>query len=82
MFTVHTARPDDVGAVEIVFTDEKAARVYAADRSRDWRVTSASVTRFVVGELGTRTPVAWYADGVERPRRWNRACLYPGDGTR
>ena len=38
VFTVHCVRPDDLGAVEIVFVDEREARRYAQDRSQDWRV--------------------------------------------
>lgn len=79
VYSVHTARPDEVGAVEIVFTSEREARAYARDRSTDWRLTSASVTRFTVGELGTRRPVCWFVDGVEQPERWDRQ-LYPTDG--
>ena len=80
VYSVHTARPGEVGAVEIVFTSEPAARAYARDRSTDWRVSSASVTRFTVGELGTRRPIGWYVDGVEQPERWDRQ-LYPTDGS-
>jgi hypothetical protein len=81
VYSVHTARPDDVGAVEIVFTTEREARAYALDRSRDWRVLAASVTRFVVGQLGTRHPVAWYVDGIDQPHRAARpGRLYPTDG--
>lgn len=81
VYSVHTTRPDDVGAVEIVFTTEREARSYAADRSRDFRVLAVSVTRFVVGELGTRHPVAWYVDGAEQPDRATRpGRLYPTDG--
>ncbi|MGH3586287.1 MAG: hypothetical protein ACRDQ0_08165 [Pseudonocardia sp.] len=76
VYSVHTTRPDEAGAVEIVFTSEPEARAYARDRSTDWRVTSASVTRFTVGELGTRWPIGWYVDGVEQSPRWNRQ-LYP-----
>jgi hypothetical protein len=65
--------------VEIVFTNEQEARAYARDRSRDWRITSAGVTRFTVGELGTRCPVGWYIDGAEQREHWNRQ-LYPTDG--
>jgi hypothetical protein len=54
VFTVHTMRPDDIGAVEIVFTTEREARAYAADRSKDWRVLAASITRFTIGELVPR----------------------------
>jgi hypothetical protein len=68
-----------VGSVEIVFTSEQEARAYARDRSRDWRITSASITRFTVGELGTRCPVGWYVDGAEQREHWNRQ-LYPTDG--
>jgi hypothetical protein len=80
VFSVHTARPGEVGAVEIVFTREQEARAYARDRSTDWRITSASVTRFTVGELGTRSPVGWYVDGVEQRANWDRQ-LYPTDGS-
>lgn len=78
VYAIHTARPDDVGAVEVVYLTEQDARGYAEDRSRDWRVTSATVTRYVVGQLGTRTPVALYVDGKEQPlRSWAGQRLYP-----
>jgi hypothetical protein len=81
VFTVHTTRPDDIGAVEIVFTAEHEARAYAADRSTDWRVLAASVTRFTIGALGTRHPVAWFVDGQEQPQRTPRpGRFYPTDG--
>jgi len=41
---------------------------------------SASVTRFTVGELGTRTPVGWYVGGAEQREHWDRQ-LYPTDGS-
>lgn len=78
IFTVHATRPDDVGPVEIVFDDEHAARAYAQERSHDRRVLSVSVTRFTIGELGTRHPVAWYVDGAEQPRHYNRQ-ICPSD---
>jgi hypothetical protein len=78
VYAVHATRPDDVGAVEVVFIDEREARQYAQDRSRDWRVLATSVTRFMVGQLGARHPVAWFADGVEQPARKARpGNLYP-----
>lgn len=80
VFSVHTAKPDEVGAVEIIFLTEQEARGYALDRSRDHHVLSASVTRFVVGQLGTRSPVAWFVDGAERDRRRHNHQLYPTDG--
>ncbi|MFC4946947.1 hypothetical protein [Pseudonocardia sp. GCM10023141] len=80
IFAVHATRPDDAGAVEIVFGAEREACAYAADRSCDQRVLAASVTRFAVGELGSRHPVAWYVDGVAQPQRTVRpGRLYPTD---
>jgi hypothetical protein len=82
VFTVHTTRPDDIGSVEIVFTTEREARAYAKDRSTDFRVLAASVTRFTIGHLGTRHPVAWFVDGQEQPNRAPRpGNFYPTDGT-
>ena len=80
VYSVHTARPGEIGSVEIVFTSEQGVRAYARDRSRDWRITSASFTRFTVGELGTRCPLSWYVDGTEQSEHWNRQ-LYPTDGS-
>jgi hypothetical protein len=73
IFTVHTTRPDDIGAVEIVFLSEEDARAYARDRSTDFRVLAASVTRFTIGSLGTRHPVAWFIEGREQSQRAPRA---------
>ncbi len=82
VFTVHTMRPDDVGAVEIVFTSEMEARAYARDRSTDFRVLASSVTRFTIGHLGTRHPVAWFVGGQEQPPREPRpGSFYPTDGS-
>jgi hypothetical protein len=75
VFSVHTTKPDDVGAIEIIFCTEGEARSFARDRSRDFRVLSASVTSFRIGELGTRHPVAWYVDGEEQSRRFDRQAL-------
>lgn len=82
IFAVHTTRPDDVGAVEILFRSEREARAFAADRSTDFRVLASSVTRFLIGALGTRHPVAWYVGGKEQPARAVRpGRFYPGDGS-
>jgi hypothetical protein len=81
IYSVHTTKPDDIGAVEIVFTTEHEARAYAKDRSTDWRVLATSVTRFTIGELGTRHPVAWFVEGQEQPQRAPRpGRFYPTDG--
>ncbi len=80
-FTVHTVRPDDLGAVEIVFLTEDESREYARDRSTDFRVLATSVTRFTVGQLGTRRPLAWFVKGTEQPLREPRpGRTYPADG--
>jgi len=82
IFTVHTVRPGDVGAVEIVFITEKEARAYARDRSTDFRVLASSVTRFTIAHLGTRHPVAWFVGGKEQPHREPRpGNFYPTDGS-
>lgn len=82
VFAVHTTRPDEgAGAIEVIFTDERSARAYARSRSNDWRITSASVTRYTLGQFGTRRPVAWYQQGDERDIRATRPDqrYYPTD---
>jgi hypothetical protein len=82
VYTVHTVRPDDIGSIEIVFTIERDARVYARDRSTDFRVLASSATRFTIGHLGTRHPVAWFVEGMEQPQRERRpGTFYPTDGS-
>jgi nitrous oxide reductase accessory protein NosL len=76
VFAVHTARPGAVGAVEVVFCNEKDARKYAADRSCDHRVLSASVTSFTVGVLGTRRPVCWFQLGEEQEIKFGRPGMF------
>jgi hypothetical protein len=81
VYAVHTTRPDEVGAVEIVFEDEYIARDYARSRSTDHRVLAVSVTSYILGELGTRHPFAWYRSGEEQPPRAARpGPYYPTDG--
>lgn len=82
VFAVHTTRSDEgAGAVEVVFTDERSARSFARSRSSDWQITSASVTRYTVGQLGARHPVTWYQDGDEQDVRATRPDrrYYPTD---
>ena len=82
VFAVHTTRPDEgAGAIEVIFTDERSARSYARSRSNDWRITSASVTRYTLGQLGTRHPVVWYQHGDEQDIRASRPDhrYYPTD---
>lgn len=75
VFAVHVVRQGgDIGAIEMIMNEEEDARRYARDRSRDTRFWSASVTRYHVGVLGSRQPIAWYVDGQEQdpttPRRY------------
>lgn len=77
VFTVHTTRPEDAGTVEVIYGSEREARAFAESRSRDLRVKSASVTRFLVGQFGTRHPIALYVAGTEQPQWFNRPHLYP-----
>ena len=82
VFAVHTTRPEGgAGAVEVVFIDEHSARSYARSRSTDWGITSASVTGYTLGQLGTRYPVTWYRDGDEQNIRAARPDqrYYPTD---
>ena len=78
VYAVHATRPEEVGSVEVIFNDEQAARDYAISRSTDHRVLAVSVTEFVIGELGSRDPVAWYRDGQLQDQRATRpGPLYP-----
>jgi hypothetical protein len=82
VFAVHTTRPDEgAGAVEVIFVDERSARAYARSRSNDWRITSASVTRYTLDQLGTRHPLVWYRHGDEQDIRATRPDrrYYPTD---
>lgn len=76
VFAVHTTKPEVLGAVEIVFRSEDEAREYAADRSTDERVLSASVTAYVVGQLGSRRPVCWFSAGEEQAPRFDRPGMF------
>jgi hypothetical protein len=78
VYAVHATRPEEVGSVEVIFNDEQTARDYAISRSTDYRVLAVSVTEFVIGQLGSRYPVAWYRDGHLQDQRAARpGPLYP-----
>lgn len=71
VYAVHTTLVDNVGAMSAVYDSEAGARMYAQERSTDYGVLCAAVTSFVLNELGTRTPVGWYREGVlETETRW------------
>ncbi|MCO1658269.1 hypothetical protein [Pseudonocardia humida] len=54
----------DAGATfaEAVFPDQARAEKYAGARSTDIGVRGTAVTRFTVGELGTRSTINWFVD--------------------
>jgi hypothetical protein len=80
VYAVHATRPADVEAIEVIFGDERSAGRYARSRSNDFRVLSASVTSYVLGQLGSRHPVAWLKNGDEQhPRDARPGPLYPTD---
>jgi hypothetical protein len=48
-----------------MWSSEVEAKAHALRRSRDPGVLYASVTVFVLNELGTRVPLVWYQHGAE-----------------
>jgi hypothetical protein len=78
VYSVHAARTNDVGAVEIVFTTEREARAYAADRSTDWCVLAASVTRFMIGAQSRGT---WTGSSSRPERRDPAGCTRRADAS-
>jgi hypothetical protein len=66
VFAVHVVRPAEIRPTELICHQLSDAEQYAADRSMDLDVLAAGVTRFLIGELGTRTPVALYVRGVRQ----------------
>lgn len=78
VYAVHVVKPEAIGAVEVMYGSEPEARKYAAERSGDDRVVSASVTRFTIGQLGTRRPVTWFIRGAEQPVCFDRPMFPKG----
>jgi hypothetical protein len=78
MYAVHSTRPDETGAVEVLFASEAEACEYAIRRATDFRVVASVVTRYALGELGSRHPVAWYVNGEPQDHRALPArAMYP-----
>jgi hypothetical protein len=63
VWTVHATLPAEVRPTEAVFSSWRAALDHAKALSRDSGVLAASVVRFTVDELGTRTGVAMFVHG-------------------
>jgi uncharacterized protein YfdQ (DUF2303 family) len=66
VWAVHAVMADEVRPTQALFADEARALAYAAQVSTDDEVLAASVTRFVVDELGTRRNLAMFVDGQQQ----------------
>jgi hypothetical protein len=53
----------------VLFASEAEACAYTKRRSTDFPVVASVVTRYALGELGSRHPVAWYVNGPSSPSR-------------
>jgi hypothetical protein len=64
VWAVHVLKDAGATFAEAVFGDQRRAEQYAGARSSDIGVRGTAVTRFTVGELGTRSTVGWFVDGA------------------
>jgi hypothetical protein len=64
VWTVHVLKDAGATFAEAVFPDQAQAEAYARARSEDAGVRGTAVTRFTVGELGTRSTTGWFVDGA------------------
>ena len=64
VWTVHVLKDAGATFAEAVFPDQVRAEEYAGKRSGDAGVRGTAVTRFTVGELGSRSTISWYVDGA------------------
>ena len=79
VFSTHITREDSlIGHIDAVWSTEAEACRHARNVSTFPGVLRASVTVFVVGELGTRRPVVWFRHG--QPDSNGRP--FPTDGLR
>ncbi|WP_214402297.1 hypothetical protein [Pseudonocardia lacus] len=64
VWAVHVLKDAGATFAEAVFPDQRRAEAYAGTRSSDIGVRGTAVTRFTVGELGTRSTISWFVDGA------------------
>jgi hypothetical protein len=64
VWAVHVLKDAGATFAEAVFPDRVRAEKYASTRSTDIGVRGTAVTRFTVGELGTRSTISWFVDGA------------------
>ena len=63
VWAVHVTLANEVRPTDAVFGREQAACSHAREMSKDTEVLAASVVRFTVDELGTRSGVAMFVQG-------------------
>ncbi|HEX4226381.1 MAG TPA: hypothetical protein VHZ97_28725 [Pseudonocardiaceae bacterium] len=73
-FTVHVTLAGEIRPTQAVFRDEEQACAYAAAASGDDEVLTASVVRFSLGELGTRSWVALFVEGARQQLPYVSDC--------
>jgi hypothetical protein len=66
VFAVHVVLPAEIRPTELLCEHLAEAEREAKERSTDPEVFAAAVTRFVLGERGTRRPVALYVRGIRQ----------------
>jgi hypothetical protein len=64
VWAVHVLKDTGATFAEAVFGDQGRAEKYASGRSTDSGVRGTAITRFTVGELGTRSTIGWFVDGT------------------
>lgn len=64
VWTVHVLKDAGATFAEAVFAHHGEAEAYATQRSTDPGVRGTAITRFTVGELGSRSTVGWFVDGA------------------
>lgn len=63
VWAVHVLKDSGATFAEVVFPEQVPAERYAGQRSSDIGVRGTAVTRYTVGELGTRSTINWYVGG-------------------
>ncbi len=80
VFAVHATLANEVRPTQAIFTAENEACSYAEAVSRDDGVLAASVVRFALDQLGTRSGVAMFVHGKRQAFPYVSDCrgIYGG----
>jgi hypothetical protein len=80
VWTVHVTLPDEIRPTDAVFGTEQAACTRARQMSKDAEILAASVVRFTIDELGTRSGVAMFVQGKRQMVPYVSDCrsIYAG----